>query len=120
MTSKERNEYLAKGMKQIKKPGKQAITFAKQKEKKGESVTVSEHDEDVKKFNKTLAESILLPFGSRGVFFEQAEDLCMNYNMDNRSCNAGCDKIGVNKGDRCPYQPVNTQTKCPCYLAKED
>ncbi len=118
MTAKERSEYIEKGIQTVKKPGAKAVTFAKSKEKKGESVTVHETAD----FNNSLvkdifSESLILPVGSRGVYFEQdSEDLvCLNYKSNNRTCMIGCSKVGVDKNTECPYQPIPTQPKCPCY-----
>lgn len=118
MTSKERHSYIKKGMTTVKKPGAKAVTFAKHKEKKGESVTVHEHEE-ITDLSNAITESILLPIGNKGIFFEQDNEMmCASYVAGSQSCDIGCAKVGVDKGGRCPYQPVDVQPKCPCYARK--
>ena len=113
MTSQEKLRFIAKGMRAIKKPGGQSVTFSKNKEKGGESVTVA----DVTDFNNALTESILLPVGNKGIFFEQDDEtVCGNYDPISQTCKTGCSNIGVDKGNKCPY--IGYQPKCPCYREK--
>ena len=118
MTAKERHAHIEKGIKTVKKPGAKAVTFSKSKEKKGESVTVHEKEE-ITDLSNAITESILLPLGSKGVFFEQDDEMmCAHYVAGSQNCDMGCPQVGVDKAGRCPYQPITVQPKCPCYSRK--